>query len=40
MLVEVSSKTMTKKVIDRGRRNETLNEVKPIKNINKNCRVF
>ena len=30
----------TKEVIDRGKRNETLNETKPVKNINKNLQSF
>ena len=29
-----------KKVIDRGRRNKTLSEVKPVKNISKNLQKF
>ena len=31
---------MTKKIIDRGKRNKTLSEVKPIKNISKNLQSF
>ena len=30
----------TKKVIDRGKRNKTLSEVKPVKNISKNVQSF
>ena len=30
----------TKKVIDRGKRSETLSEVKPVKNISKNLQNF
>ena len=29
-----------KKVIDRGKRNKSMNEVKPVKNINKNPKSF
>ena len=41
MLDVIESKTLhpyikTKKVIDRGKRSKTLNEVKPVKNISKN----
>ena len=37
MLDEIATKTAykTKKVIDRGKKSETLNEVKPVENINK-----
>ena len=42
MLDEISSKTVQKKrkVINRGDRSKMLNEVKPIKTINKNLQSF
>ena len=42
MLDEIESKTMitTKKVIDRGKRNKTLSEVKLVENTSKNPQNF
>ena len=42
MLDEIALKiyTKTKKVIDRGNKSKTLNEVKPVKNIYKNSQSF
>ena len=42
MLDEIESKNWitTKKVVHRGKRTKTLNEVKPVKNISKNLKSF
>ena len=42
MLDEIESKTVHKaeEVTDRGKRSNTLSEVKPVKNINKNLQSF
>ena len=41
MLDKIASKTVHKdKAIERGKRNKTLNEVKPVENISKNIQSF